>query len=37
MVHTIGAPENDVEFMEIALGHFDENDIVRIKDRYNRK
>jgi HAD superfamily hydrolase (TIGR01484 family) len=36
MVHAIGAPHNDVEFMEIALGHFDENDIVRIKDRYNR-
>lgn len=27
----------DVEILEIALGNFDEDDIVRIKDKYGRK
>lgn len=34
--HRISAPTDDVVFLEIANGHFDEEDIVRIEDRYNR-
>jgi mannose-6-phosphate isomerase-like protein (cupin superfamily) len=34
--HRIGAPQGDVEVLEISLGHFDENDIVRVEDKYNR-
>ena len=36
MTHSIGAPEGDVLLLEVALGHFDEADIVRLKDRYSR-
>ncbi len=34
--HRISAPENDVVILEIAKGEFDENDIVRLEDKYNR-
>jgi mannose-6-phosphate isomerase-like protein (cupin superfamily) len=34
--HRISAPENDVEVLEISKGEFDENDIVRIEDKYGR-
>jgi mannose-6-phosphate isomerase-like protein (cupin superfamily) len=34
--HRIGAPENDVTILEISTGDFDEDDIVRIEDKYNR-
>ncbi len=34
--HRIGATDDEVLFMEIALGTFDENDIVRLEDRYGR-
>lgn len=36
MQHRVSALENDVEFLEIAAGGFDENDIVRIEDKYGR-
>lgn len=37
-LHRIGAPETGrtVRFLEIAYGKFDENDIVRLADNYNR-
>lgn len=34
--HRISAPLNDVVILEIATGDFDEEDIVRIDDKYNR-
>jgi len=34
--HRIIAGENGVEVLEIAFGEFDEQDIVRIEDRYSR-
>lgn len=34
--HRIQAPANDVEILEISRGKFDENDIVRIEDKYGR-
>lgn len=34
--HQIIAKENDVEILEIATGNFDENDIIRISDKYER-
>lgn len=34
--HRISAPVNDVVILEISKGLFDENDIVRIEDKYNR-
>ena len=34
--HRISARENDVVVLEISRGKFDENDIVRIEDKYNR-
>ena len=34
--HRISAPSNEVLFLEIAFGEFDEDDIVRIEDKYNR-
>ena len=34
--HRIAAPTNHVLILEIAHGHFDENDIVRLSDKYNR-
>ena len=34
--HEISAPKDDVVVLEISTGIFDEDDIVRIKDKYNR-
>mgnify|MGYP001566944182 CR=1 FL=1 len=34
--HRISAPKDDVEVLEISTGEFDEEDIVRIEDKYNR-
>lgn len=34
--HRISASNEDVEVLEIARGNFDENDIVRIEDKYGR-
>ena len=34
--HRIGAPIDDVEVLEISKGEFDENDIVRLEDKYGR-
>lgn len=34
--HRIRASVNDVEVLEISRGGFDENDIVRIEDKYGR-
>jgi len=34
--HRIGAPTDDVVILEISLGDFDEEDIVRLEDKYNR-
>ncbi|OHA89784.1 MAG: hypothetical protein A3C70_00820 [Candidatus Zambryskibacteria bacterium RIFCSPHIGHO2_02_FULL_43_14] len=36
MKHQISAPINEVEVLEISRGKFDENDIVRIEDKYGR-
>lgn len=37
MTHRIGAPKNDVIFIEVQTGSsFDENDIERLEDDYNR-
>ena len=34
--HRISAPVDNVEILEIGRGDFDENDIVRLEDKYNR-
>jgi mannose-6-phosphate isomerase-like protein (cupin superfamily) len=34
--HRINAPKDDVVVLEISKGEFDENDIVRIEDKYGR-
>ncbi len=34
--HRVGAPIDDVVILEISKGVFDENDIVRLEDKYNR-
>ncbi len=34
--HRISAPTDDVLILEISKGTFDENDIVRLKDKYGR-
>ncbi|TSC70072.1 MAG: mannose-1-phosphate guanylyltransferase/mannose-6-phosphate isomerase [Parcubacteria group bacterium Gr01-1014_46] len=34
--HRIFAPNDDVTVLEISTGQFDENDIVRLEDKYNR-
>ena len=34
--HRISAPIDDVTVLEVSLGKFDENDIVRLEDKYNR-
>ncbi len=36
MKHQISASVNDVEILEISRGKFDEEDIVRIEDKYGR-
>ncbi|MDG2431397.1 phosphomannose isomerase type II C-terminal cupin domain [Flavobacterium sp.] len=35
-VHQIKTSNTSVTIIEIAFGNFDENDIVRLKDKYNR-
>ena len=35
--HRIFAPNDDVFVLEISTGQFDEDDIVRIEDKYGRK
>lgn len=35
-VHRTITAESGVVYLEISLGEFDENDIVRLEDRYNR-
>ncbi len=35
--HRIGAPLGDVVILEISKGKFDEDDIVRMEDKYNRQ
>ena len=34
--HRISAPRDDVSVLEIATGQFDEEDIVRLEDKYGR-
>jgi len=34
--HQLEAPSDDVQVLEIAYGNFDEEDIVRTKDKYGR-
>ncbi len=34
--HRINAPTDDVVVLEISEGQFDESDIVRLEDKYNR-
>ena len=34
--HRISAPKDDVTILEISTGHFDEEDIVRLEDKYRR-
>lgn len=34
--HRIAAPAGDIEILEVARGEFDENDIVRLEDKYGR-
>jgi mannose-6-phosphate isomerase-like protein (cupin superfamily) len=34
--HQLEAPNDDVQILEIAFGNFNEEDIVRIKDKYGR-
>lgn len=36
IMHTVEALGKPVRFLEISFGNFDENDIVRIKDKYGR-
>ncbi len=35
--HRISAPKDNVVVLEISTGQFDENDIVRLEDKYNRQ
>ena len=34
--HQIAAPSDDVVILEISTGYFDEDDIVRLEDKYGR-
>lgn len=36
-LHRISAPTDDIVFLEIAFGDFDEEDIVHLEDKYNRQ
>ncbi len=36
VAHRISAIDDDVEFLEISHGEFDENDIERLEDKYGR-
>ena len=35
-LHRLEAPNDDVQVLEIAYGNFDENDIIRVEDKYGR-
>jgi len=35
-LHRLEAPNDDVQILEISFGNFDENDIIRIEDKYGR-
>jgi mannose-6-phosphate isomerase-like protein (cupin superfamily) len=35
-IHQVTAPNDDVTYLEISFGDFDEEDIVRVSDIYNR-
>jgi mannose-6-phosphate isomerase-like protein (cupin superfamily) len=35
-VHSVEAGPQGIQFLEIAFGHFDEDDITRLSDRYGR-
>lgn len=35
-LHRVEAGKQDVVFLEIATGNFDENDVVRVEDKYSR-
>ncbi len=35
-IHRIEAPEDSVQILEVGLGNFDEEDIIRIEDKYGR-
>lgn len=35
-IHRIAAPEGDVQVLEVSTGNFDEDDIVRLEDKYGR-
>lgn len=34
--HTVEALDKEVRFLEISFGKFDENDIIRLEDKYGR-
>ena len=34
--HRLEAPDDNVQVLEIAYGNFDENDITRLEDKYDR-
>lgn len=34
--HRVSAPVDDVVILEISTGQFDEDDVVRVEDKYNR-
>ena len=34
--HRIETKDSSVKILEVSYGHFDENDIVRLEDKYNR-
>ncbi|MFA5778211.1 MAG: phosphomannose isomerase type II C-terminal cupin domain [Candidatus Paceibacterota bacterium] len=34
--HRVHSSDTDTEFLEISLGEFDENDIIRLEDKYGR-
>jgi len=36
-LHQIIAPKKKTRLLEIAFGDFDENDIIRLSDKYGRK
>jgi|SRR3989344_7905028 len=36
VAHRLAAGKNKVQVLEISFGNFDENDIVRLEDRYGR-
>ncbi len=34
--HTVEGGDEEMSFLEIAFGHFDEDDIIRLEDKYGR-